>query len=197
MRELGKIVRLQVQQHSTKTGTKPFQTYSPTSAIVPVQTLRMDSNGVEGIDDQGQTLPDVHNATHPQTKFTGNNSVSIGFTSHYVKMRDRFGDHLSDGAAGENIIVNCDDRISLDMIEAGIVIQGENGEVRIGPWEILNPCNPFTKFCLQLPGDTKPDRNVTEALQFLMHGMRGFNTIYTGENSPVEIRVGDSVYLAD
>lgn len=197
MRELGKIVGLQVQNGSIKTGTKPYQTYTPVPNLASVHTLHLNADGVEGIDIRGETLPDIHNATHPQSKFSGDNGVSIGFTSHYVKMRDRFGDHMIDGIAGENITVDCDENISLEMIENGIVIVGDQREVRIDPWVILNPCNPFTKFCLQIPGETKPDRTVTEALQFLMHGMRGFSAIYTGEISPAKIRVGDTVYATD
>lgn len=197
MRELGKIVRLQVQEDSVKTGTKPYQTYSPTPNLKSVHMLRMNADGVEGIDDGGETLPDVHNATHPNSKFSGDNGISIGFTGHYKEMRDRFGEHLSNGAAGENITVECDDHISLETIENGIVIVGDQGEVRISPWVILNPCSPFTKFCLQIPGETKPDRNVTDSLKFLQNGMRGFSAIYTGEVSPAEIRLGDTVYALD
>lgn len=197
MRELGKIVRLQVQQTSTKTGTKPYQTYSPTPAIVSVPTLRLDSDGVEGVDERGETWPDVHNATHPETKFSGHNGVSLGFTNHYIEMRDRFGDHLIDGVAGENMIVKTDEHITLDMLEKGIAIVGDQREIRIDAWEILNPCSPFTKFCLQIPGETKPDRTVTEALQFLKNGMRGFTTIYSSEATPAEICLGDTVYALD
>lgn len=197
MRKLGEIIRLQVQRDSIKSGTKPYQTYSPTPNLLSVHTLRLDGDGVEGIEHSGEALPDIHNATHPQSKFKGDNGLSLGFTGHYAKMRDRFGDHLSNGAAGENIIVEFDDQVSLEMIEKGVVIVGDQREVQVGPWVILNPCSPFTKFCLQVPGETKPDRTVTEALQFLKNGMRGFSAVYTEEASLVEIRVGDAVYAVD
>lgn len=194
MQELGQIVRLQVQRESIKTGVKPFQTYTPEPNLVSVRSLQLTADGVEGVDENGTTLLDMHNASHPQTKFTGDNGVSLGFTSHYTKMRDRFGDHMTDGIAGENIIVAFDEQVPLEMIKNGIVIVGSQGEIRISPWVILNPCNPFTKFCLQLPGETKPDRTVTEALQFLMHGMRGFSAVYDKGMPPARIQVGDTVY---
>lgn len=197
MRELGKIVRLQVQQDSIKTGVKPFQTYTPVPNLRSVQALHLNADGVEGVDEAGNILPDIHNATHPAAKFSGDNGVSIGFTGHYEKIRDRFGDHMIDGIAGENITVEFDGQVSLDMIEKGIVIRGTGDEIRIAPWVILNPCNPFTKFCLQIPGETKPDRTVTEGLQFLMNGMRGFSAVYDNDMPPAEIRLGDVVYAVD
>lgn len=197
MRELGKIVRLQVQQDSIKTGAKPFQTYTPLPNLRSVQALHLNADGVEGVDEAGNILPDIHNASHPNSKFRGDNGVSIGFTGHYERIRDRFGDHLATGIAGENITVEFDDQVSLEMIENGIVIRGEKGDISIAPWVILNPCNPFTKFCLQIPGETKPDRTVTEALQFLMKGMRGFSAVYENDMPLAEIRLGDVVYAVD
>ena len=197
MRELGRIVRLQVQQDSIKTGVKPFQTYTPIPNLKSVQSLNLNADGVEGVDEHGDTLPDIHNATHPNSKFRDDNAVSIGFTGHYEKIRDRFGDHMTTGIAGENITVEFEGQVSLDMIENGIVICGKNDDIKIAPWVILNPCNPFTKFCLQIPGETKPDRTVTEALQFLMHGMRGFSAVYDDDMPRAEIRLGDVVYAVD
>ncbi len=197
MRELGRIVRLQVQRDSIKTGTRPLQTYTPSPNLTPVQALRLDADGVAGVDEGGNVVPDVHNARHPQSKFSGDNGISIGFTSHYEAMRNRFGDHLSDGIAGDNILVVNDELVPLDMIANGIVIVGEDREVRIGPWDLLHPCAPFSKYCLQIPGDTKPDRRVTETLQFLEHGMRGFKAIYASGLPVAEIRLGDVVYALD
>jgi hypothetical protein len=62
---------------------------------------------------------------------------------------------------------------------------------------VLHPCAPFTKFCLQLPGESKPDRRVTEGLQFLEHGLRGFSAVYGTDLPPTEIRVGDMVYTLE
>ena len=138
-------------------------------------------DGFAGVDEGGNAVPDVHNATHPHSKFRGDNGLSIGFTSHYAAMRARFGDHLVDGIAGENILVAHDEIVSLGHIASGIVIVRENRELRIGPWVVAHPCAPFSKFCLQVPGDTKPDRRVTETLQFLEHGMRGFTATYASD----------------
>jgi hypothetical protein len=47
----------------------------------------------------------------PQLLFThqgieAENTISIGFTSHYAQMRARFGEHMQDGIAGENINID-------------------------------------------------------------------------------------------
>lgn len=197
MRELGPIVRLQVQRYSIKTGDKPNERYTPEPNLVSVTTLRLTADGVAGIDERGEIVPDIHNAMHPHTKFRGDNGLSIGFTGHYTAMRDHFGDHISDGIAGENMIVACGEILPLAAIEKGIVIFSDRGEIHIGRWVVLHPCAPFSKFCLQFPGDTKPDRRLTEALQFLEHGIRGFSAVYEASPSPVEIRLGDVVYALD
>src|SRR2546426_4214324 len=44
--------------------------------------------------------------SHPNTKNEdGAHGVSIGFTTHYALMRERFGDRLTPGCAGENVLV--------------------------------------------------------------------------------------------
>lgn len=196
-RELGRIIRLQVQQASLKTGPKPHQTYSPFPHLTSVQALRLNADGVVGIDERGTMLPDVHNATHPASKFRGENGISIGFTSHYAAIRERFGDHLTDGIAGESMLVECAEPVSLEMIGKGIVIMSDHGAVEIGPWVVMHPCAPFSKFCLRMSGETKPDRRVTETLQFLDNGMRGFSAVYPADAGVAEIRVGDRVLLMD
>lgn len=194
MRKLGEVVRLQVQLESIKTGSKPNERYTPEPHLMAVPILRFGADGVQGIAATGAVLPDVHNRTHPHSKYRGNNGISIGFTSHYQAMRDRFGEHLTDGIAGEGILVECSDVLPLDAIENGVVIVGDDGEITIGPWEVAHPCAPFAKFCLQYPEGAKPDRRITEALQFLEGGMRGYLAVYPEDTEVVEIRLGDVVY---
>lgn len=197
MRKLGVIVRLQVQLDSIKTGKKPSERYTPEPNLTAVPALRLNSDGVYGVAEDGSMLPDVHNRTHPHSKFRGDNGVSILFTGHYDAIRDRFGDHMTDGIAGESMLVQCTNMIPLEAIERGIVVVGDGREITIGPWEVAHPCAPFSKFCLQFPEDARPDRRITETLQFLENGMRGFVAVYPDDADPVEIRLGDVVYVAD
>lgn len=194
MRKLGTIVRLQVQVESVKSGAKPHERYTPEPHLKTVDALRLNADGVEGIASDGSTLPDVHNRSHPRSKWRGNNGISLGFTGHYNAMHDRFGDHMTDGIAAESMLVDFPGLLPLEAIQQGIRIVGDGRDITIGPWEVAHPCAPFSKYCLQFPEDAKPDRRITETLQFLEDGMRGFLAIWPETADPVEIRLGDEVW---
>jgi len=190
---IGPIVRLQVQIDPLKVGDKPFQRYDPTN-IQPVPALEIGPDGVVGLDPDGDAvLIDVHHRDHPLSRLRGEKGVSIGFTSHYRRMRERFGAHLTDGIAGENILVACEDTVTMDDLADGIVIGEGDGAVIIDEWVVAAPCAPFTKFGLGLPHDRKADRTVTEALRFLDDGMRGFYG-RCDAGRPAPVAVGAMVY---
>lgn len=192
MRELGRIIRLQVQTDSIKSGSRLREQYTPHPNLVSVAALRLTPNGVEGVGFNGDVLPDVHNALHPRSKNRGDNGISINFTGHYRAMRERFGEHLSDGIAGENILVERDAIEPLDTVESGIVIVGVDGETAIEPWGVAHPCAPFSRFCLSSPADAPPDPRISETLRYLDNGTRGYTATFSGDEA--EIRVGDIVY---
>ncbi len=190
---IGPIVRLQVQRSSLKCGDKPHRWYNP-EFIKSVPGLRLDDGGVTGLD--GAEIADVHHRDHPQTKFRGENGVSVGFTGHYRRMRSRFGNHLTDGIAGENIVVETAREISEEELARGVVIVGANGQIVLAAVQVAAPCVEFSKFCAGYAVDQRPDRVITETLQFLHEGMRGFYaTLADGIGTPAEIAVGDTVYL--
>jgi hypothetical protein len=188
---IGRILRLQVQTDPLKTGAKPFEQYSPVN-IRPVAALAIEPAGVIGLDGDA-VIGDVHHRDHPRSRFRGENGVSIGFTSHYAAMRARFGDHLTDGIAGESILVASDAPVTLDDLANGIVIGEGTDAVTIDEWVVAAPCAPFTRFCLRYPADQRPDRRVTEGLQFLDDGMRGFYG-RSMRTSPARIAAGATVY---
>ncbi|HEV2068065.1 MAG TPA: hypothetical protein VGR08_14645 [Thermomicrobiales bacterium] len=199
---IGRIVLLQVQVRSLKRGERPRRWYDP-DPLTAVPGIRIDPGGVTGIDGDGEpTIGDVHHRDHPDSRFRGENGVSIGFTSHYRRMRDRFGDHLQTGIAGENIIVETDGIQEEGDLAPGMVISSGQGLVRLGAVECVKPCAEFTKWCLRYPHDQLPDAAVTDALKFLFSGTRGF--LATIETTPQHeerdarqwprIAVGDLVY---
>ena len=72
---------------------------------------------------------DVHHRHHPRGKNDdGTHGVSVGFTSHYRTMEERYGDHMTVGCAGENIIVETDRMVTIDDVEQGIVILNADGK---------------------------------------------------------------------
>jgi len=66
MREVGTIVRLQIQRSSLKTGEKPNRRYDPVP-LLAVERLAVSPDGVLGQSDGGW-LVDVHHRAHPHTK---------------------------------------------------------------------------------------------------------------------------------
>jgi hypothetical protein len=194
VRLIGTIVRLQVQESSLKVGDKPRR-YDP-APIRSVPAVSISSAGVLGLAENGETILDVHHHDHPMSKNQGGeNGISLGFTGHYRAMRQRFGQHLADGIAGENILVEADRQFQVEELAAGVVVEG-NSERRLElrPVIVAAPCVEFSRYALRFPDGARPDATVTEALRFLDEGMRGFYATYVGE--PAVVEVGARVFLS-
>jgi hypothetical protein len=193
VRLIGAIVRLQVQESSLKVGDKPRR-YDP-APIRSVPALRVSAAGVVGLAESGESILDVHHHDHPASKNRGGeNGISLGFTGHYGEMRQRFGQHLADGIAGENILIEADRKFVVDELAAGVVVEGNDGRwLELRPVIVAAPCVEFSRYALKFPEDARPDATVTEALRFLDAGTRGFYATYKGE--PAVIEVGARVFL--
>ena len=191
---LGSIIRLQVQVESLKIGDGARQRFDP-AGIRTVDQVALDDGGAWGITADGARLADVHHRDHPRSKIRGTlNGISVGFTGHYAAMRGRFGEHLTDGAAAETILIEHNGIMTASELANGIIIQNATGQTNhLVEFAIADPCAPFSRHALQFPDDKRPDRTVTEALQFLGDGMRGFYCRYIG--SPVRIAVGDAAFV--
>ncbi|MCC6792474.1 MAG: hypothetical protein IT336_12360 [Thermomicrobiales bacterium] len=197
MRLLGEIVRLQAQAESLKVGEAPRRRYDP-AGIRVVPRLRLSAEGVAGETGDGQLVADVHNSTHPASKNrAGSNGISVCFTTHYGAIRERFGDHLPDGIAGENILVALDPKSGLiveDDLRGGLTIEtASGGRIVLEQVFVAAPCVEFARFAMRFPQDARPDRSVTEAVQFLDDGMRGYYAAYQGPSAVISI--GDKVYV--
>src|SRR6266496_799174 len=103
MRTIGTNARLQIHRSSLTTREKPDRVYDP-APLLAVPRLGVTPDGVLGAAADGGWLVDVHHRAHPDTKNEdGLHGVSVGFTSHYDAMRERFGDRITPGCAGENL----------------------------------------------------------------------------------------------
>ncbi|MFL5448360.1 MAG: hypothetical protein ACJ8AX_07420 [Gemmatimonadales bacterium] len=193
MRLIGTIVRLQVQESSLKVGDKPRR-YDP-APIRSVPAMRVSPAGVVGLAENGESILDVHHHDHPASKNRGGeNGISLGFTGHYREMRQRFGQHLTDGIAGENILIESDRQFVVEELAAGVVVEGNGGrQLELRPVIVAAPCVEFSRYALKFPDGTRPDVTVTEALRFLDAGMRGFYATYEGE--PAVVEIGARVFL--
>lgn len=194
MHTIGRVVRLQIQTNPLKTGEGDERTYHTTN-LKPVSRLHLTPEGAYGLTAAGVSIMDVHHAQHPKTRYTGKNYLSFGFTHHYAEMRERFGEHLMDGAAGENMLLEADEASDLYVPTGLIGLQSAaTGEVLILENVIVAvPCAPFTQFCLQ---SREGGRAMKEALQFLDNGRRGYYMrVPAGKEGFVQ--VGDTFVTID
>ncbi|GER92059.1 hypothetical protein KDW_62210 [Dictyobacter vulcani] len=198
MKLIGSIKQVQIQRFSLKFGQKPHVTYNP-SPIQVVEQLQLTSDGVVGIIDGPTAIIDIHNIQHPTTHHNGgNNGISFNFTAHYQEIRQAYGEHVYDGCAGENILIETDQHYRLADLGAGLIIERAQDQQQV---ELYNlscavPCLEFSHFVLhrkEEPGNEQ----IKHALQFLHHGQRGFYALVTEGPTKNFIQAGDRVYSAD
>lgn len=194
MREIGSIKQLRIQRSSLKQGQRPQRYYDPSPLLV-VERLRLTPGGALGVGAAGEQLIDVHHAGHPDSKNRqGANALSIGFTSHYRAMRDRFGAHMTDGCAGENILIETDLAWSVDELGGSLLIQCADGQmVALQGLIVAAPCVEFSRFAY-LSADPLTSDELRTTLQFLDAGMRGFYARLADGQDDAEIRAGDRVF---
>lgn len=192
MIEIGLVKHLQIQRSSLKIGQKPLRYYDP-APLLAVPGLRLTPSGAAGSDGTHELL-DVHNRRHADTRNQGPNSLSFGFTSHYTAMRDRFGPHLADGVAGENILIASDRTFTLADLGTALVICGPDGRVtRLVDLIVAAPCAEFSQFACFSDMPLTPGELRT-ALQFLNDGVRGFYA-RLADGPDAEVRPGDRVFV--
>ncbi len=190
LQPVGRVVRLQIQRSRLKLGEKPNRYYDP-APLLAVDELTLTPEGALARTPDGGTLVDIHHAAHPDTRnLDRTNDLSVGFTAHYAAMRARYGQHLVDGCAGENMLIETAGRLALADIAGGLVIQPAAGgrPVRLRVVRHAPPCREFSGYAAR---STEPE-DVKEALQFLDDGLRGF---YCALDNPVPVLVslGDTV----
>ena len=185
--KIGEIALLQVHGDLLKWRDR----FDP-GPLIEVQEASLDDGGMLGWTGSAWVV-DVHHRSWPEPG--GRRPLSVGFTSHYDKMRSRFRE-IPLGAAGENIIVSSDQVMSLDALGQRIVIRGQDGRGAIltNP-KVAKPCLQFTSFMLELP-EVAPFDEISAELAFLDEGTRGFIVEVDQVAEPVRVRVGDEVFLA-
>ena len=190
MQKIGRIVFVQIQPKSLKAG-KP-ERYDPTGLLV-VNELSLSQTGVIGVTEDGRHVIDIHNELHPETKSRGDNGFSFGLSSHYASMRTRFGAHMVDGCAGENVFVEADKMYTLDELQIGLALQQERtGEfIILSQVEDIVPCLPFSCFAAR---KTLASNEAKETLQFLMYGRRGFLAELAHREQTIAVRAGDVLF---
>jgi hypothetical protein len=195
MHQIGQVKQVQIQQGALKQHNGPYRVYDPAPLLV-VEHLLLTTEGVIGVTSEGEKLVDVHHAAHPESRNNGGvNGISVGFTSHYKAMRAKFGAHLADGVAGENILVEASEEFLWAMPGRRIALQaGEGGGlVYLEELRVAAPCIEFSHFALNEPMPVSAVA-LREALIFLDHGRRGFYATLRGAE-PCILRAGATLFV--
>ncbi|MHB8599168.1 MAG: hypothetical protein ACYDER_20440 [Ktedonobacteraceae bacterium] len=198
MLEIGRIKQVQIQPSPLKVESSDFTYYDPSPLLV-VENLELTPDGVFGITAKQKRVMDVHHIDHPTSgNHHGTNGVSFGFTSHYETMRTQFGEHIVEGCAGENILIETDGIITLSDLGNKVAIQSkETGQfVYLTKLKVATPCIEFSQFAANhgLPLAAAP---LKATLQFLNHGRRGFYATALAQETLVLVKTGDRVFVMD
>ena len=196
-RAFGTIVQLQIQRSPLKIGERPARRYDPTP-LLRVDRLLVTARGAIGWLPDGSAVLDVHHDDHPATRGRdGGRGLSIGFTSHYGVMRQRLGERVRDGVAGENVLVESDRLHTLVGLGPRLgVTSATTGETAwLAQLAVARPCKAFSRYCLGRPETSTEE--LKDVLQFLEEGTRGFYASLADPSVPVILRPGDRVVAAE
>jgi hypothetical protein len=190
--QLGRVVRLQVQTDSLKRGQRPNRVYDP-APLTEAVLLRLSPSGARGVTASGEEILDVHHPEHPRTKSAPGREVSFGFTSHYERMRDRHGERVTTGCAGENVLVETGRIWRLEDFAAGLAFRNATGMLLpLEKVSVAAPCVEFSRFSLGDPQASPQD--LKPVLQFLDEGTRGYVFTPGGKG---EVAIGDALVLRE
>jgi len=191
MQKIGTVQFLQIQRESLKEGEHQNHIYNP-APLLTVEKIQLTPDGIVGHTARDEEIIDVHNVNHHGSKNRGNNNISIGFLQNYDAMRNRFGDHLSDGIAGENIIVDVEVDLATFTNAKQYFIQHSDEIIELFEVIPAPPCKPFSTFCLVVP-QCRDD--IKAALQFLSDGMRGYYALLADDAVAFSVQAGDTLYV--
>lgn len=205
LKPLGRVAVVQVQAAPLKVGQRPSAHYDP-AGLRRAERLLISPGGVIGLTSGGSPIMDIHHREHPQSRHgrEGLNGVCVGFVGHYETLRARFGDHLTNGCAGENIVIETDETIGgaaghmLTLADLGRRLMFENPDsgarVAFARLTIAAPCVEFGGYAA---GQNLPGREMRDVLDFLHHGRRGFYATLDEEKTTTTsavIQPGDLVF---
>jgi hypothetical protein len=190
---LVKLVQLQPSGLIIET---PSGSYYDVARRVEVDRISITSKGIEATTSEGERVLDIHHLDHPDKAYGDDDLISIGFTAHYEAMRARFGEHMVDGAAGENIIIEVKDEIWPDDLGEQILIENSSTgrKVSLDVVSYAEPCEEFSHFAARSQDARLPAQELKFTLQFLDNGRRGFLLTLNERENSAEVQPGDQVY---
>lgn len=195
-RELGKVKLVQVQPSGLIIETRSGYFYDVSRRVV-VEKLLITSLGIEATTADGEHVLDIHHINHPDKAYGDDDLVSIGFTSHYQAMRKRFGEHMQDGTAGENIIIEYDQEVWMDDLGAQIAIENKTTgkKTLLDVLSFAAPCDEFSHFVAGSQSERLPAAKLKQTLEFLHNGRRGFLLGLSDRQEAATVEAGDRVFV--
>jgi len=195
MDPLGRVKLVQLQPSGLIIET-PSGYFYDASRRVEVDRVRITSNGIEATTPEGEHVLDIHHIDHPDKAYDNNDLICIGFTSHYDAMRTRFGEHMTDGIAGENIVIEYEEEVWPKDLGPQIVIEN----IDTGHRTLLDvvcfaaPCDEFSHFAARSQQDRLPAEELKSTLKFLNNGRRGFLLVLSDGQETATVQPGDRVF---
>lgn len=195
---LGYVKLTQLQPTGLIINTPSGEFYDPSRRMV-VDSLQISPLGIEAITPDGEHVLDIHHIDHPDKKYDNDDLVCIGFSSHYAAMRARFGEHMVDGVAGENIIIQAEKEIWPEELGQRIGFESsETGDITfLDVVKFAAPCEEFSHFAAQSQHQRLPAAELKATLQFLGNGRRGYLLVLSDGHEPVNVQPGDRVFVVD
>jgi hypothetical protein len=195
LHDLGKIKLVQLQPSGLIIET-PSGYFYDASRRVEVNQLWITAKGIEATTPGGKQLFDIHHLDHPDKAYDDDDLICIGFTSHYDAMRAYFGDHMVDGIAGENIIIEYDQEVwEADLGKQIAIENAETGQMTIMDLvSFAAPCDEFSHFAALSQHERLPAPELKATLQFLNKGRRGFLLVMQEGQAAATVRPGDQVF---
>ena len=195
IRKLGIVKLVQLQPSGLIIETPSGYLYDA-SRRVEVDHLVITAKGIEATTPDGEHVLDIHHLDHPDKAYDDDDLVCIGFTSHYKAMRARFGDHMGDGIAGENIIIDCEVEVWPQDLGQQIGIENtDTGQLALLDMvSFAAPCQEFSHFAAQSQHKKLPADKLKSILQFLGNGRRGFLLVLNDIHDEVSVQPGDRVF---
>jgi len=194
--EVGRIKLVQLQP-SGLIVERTSGSFYDVSRRLEVDRLLITAKGIEAITPDGEHVLDIHHLDHPDKAYDDDDLVSIGFTSHYEAMRARFGEHMVDGSAGENIIIESEQEIwSEDLGNQVIIENAQSGQrTLLDVVSFASPCEEFSHFVNQSQHERLPAAELKSTLQFLNNGRRGFLLLLNEGQEAATVERGDRVFI--
>ena len=169
---IGTVVRLQVQRSRLKPRTARGRAYDP-APLLEVAELEVGPRGTVGRTG-GERVVDVHHADHLDSRWRGGNGLSLLPRAGYDALRQRYGDHLADGTAGESLLLETGRPLREADLAGDLLLETVDGRrLRLSGAAAAPPCVEFSRWVRgREPGAL--DDEVLAALQALGGGARGF-----------------------